>query len=172
MDHRETPGGQIQELKPSLRLRPAQSGEAATLSALAVRSKGYWGYDDDFMATCARELTWSEADITSAIIWIAENETGNLLGFCELRSANDILELDALYVDPSAMGQGAGKALWQKAESVAFDCAARMIGLDADPHAVGFYEHMGATVVGEAPSGSIAGRMLPRMELVVGADDG
>ena len=42
--------------------------------------------------------------------------------------------------------------------------AARAIGLDADPHAVGFYEHMGAKVIGEAPSGSIPGRMLPRME--------
>lgn len=148
-------------------MRPARSGEAANLSALAVRSKGYWGYDDQFMATCARELTWSETELATLVIWVAESQAGILLGFCELRHADGVLELDALYVDPSAMGQGAGKALWDKAEEAAREGAARAIGLDADPHAVGFYEHMGAKVIGEAPSGSIPGRMLPRMEAAI-----
>ena len=151
----------------SLRLRPARSGEAAALSALAVRSKGHWGYDEQFMATCARELTWNETELASVVIWVAENQAGKMLGFCELRLADGLLELDALYVDPSAMGQGAGKALWSKAEDAAREWSARAIGLDADPHAVGFYEHMGAKVVGEAPSGSIPGRMLPRMESTI-----
>ena len=41
---------------------------------------------------------------------------------------------------------------------------ARAIGLDSDPHAVGFYEKMGLKVKGWSPSGSIPGRLLPRME--------
>lgn len=43
---------------------------------------------------------------------------------------------------------------------------ARALGLsslliDADPNAEGFYLRMGAERVGEVPSGSISGRMLP-----------
>ena len=37
------------------------------------------------------------------------------------------------------------------------------ITLDADPNSVGFYQRMGMEIVGESPSGSIPGRMLPRM---------
>lgn len=33
-----------------------------------------------------------------------------------------------------------------------------------DPFAVAFYEAMGMRITGESPSGSIPGRMLPRME--------
>ncbi|TCT06419.1 hypothetical protein EDC22_1111 [Tepidamorphus gemmatus] len=35
--------------------------------------------------------------------------------------------------------------------------------VDSDPFAEGFYLAMGAQRVGEAPSGAIAGRMLPRL---------
>jgi hypothetical protein len=35
--------------------------------------------------------------------------------------------------------------------------------IDADPHAEGFYRAMGAVRVGETPSSSIPGRMLPLM---------
>ncbi|MCC0041531.1 MAG: hypothetical protein H6880_05120 [Rhodobiaceae bacterium] len=33
-----------------------------------------------------------------------------------------------------------------------------------DPFAVAFYEAMGMRITGESPSGSIPGRMLPRMQ--------
>jgi hypothetical protein len=39
--------------------------------------------------------------------------------------------------------------------------------IDADPNADGFYARMGARRVGTVASGSIAGRELPRLELVV-----
>jgi len=35
--------------------------------------------------------------------------------------------------------------------------------LDADPDAEPFYLHHGARRIGEVPSGSIPGRMLPRL---------
>jgi hypothetical protein len=33
----------------ALRLRPGHEEEAGLLSELALRSKGYWGYDQDFL---------------------------------------------------------------------------------------------------------------------------
>ena len=67
---------------------------------------------------------------------------------------------------PSATG--VGRALWEKAEALARDAGAAKIGLDSDPYAEGFYLAMGAMRVGEAPSGSIPGRVLPRMTKQLG----
>jgi hypothetical protein len=39
--------------------------------------------------------------------------------------------------------------------------------LDADPNAVGFYERMGAEVVGETPSRIMPDRTLPRMRVTL-----
>jgi len=43
-----------------------------------------------------------------------------------------------------------------------------LLTIDADPYAEAFYVHGGAVRSGETPSGSIPGRMLPRLELAVG----
>ena len=42
-------------------LRDGESNEAEALSALALRSKAYWGYDEAFMTACVGELTVSPA---------------------------------------------------------------------------------------------------------------
>ena len=39
--------------------------------------------------------------------------------------------------------------------------------IDFDPNVEGFYLRMGARRVGSVASGSIAGRQLPRLELVI-----
>jgi len=75
-----------------------------------------------------------------------------------------VAEVDPLYVEPSLQGGGVGRLLWAELETHARETGAARIILDSDPHAVGFYERMGCRVTGEAPSGSIPGRMLPRME--------
>ncbi|MEE8490728.1 MAG: hypothetical protein V3S60_03740 [Acidimicrobiia bacterium] len=33
-------------------IRPARRDELDLLSDLALRSKGFWGYDDDFLEAC------------------------------------------------------------------------------------------------------------------------
>lgn len=144
MDHRKASGGQVQELTGAFRIRQARAGEASALSAVAQRSKAHWGYDAEFMADCADELTWGESDIASGTFWVAEAGTGTHLGFCDLRLVHDMIEVAALYVDPDAMGAGVGRALWRKAEELADEHKARAIGLDADPHAVGFYQQSSA----------------------------
>jgi hypothetical protein len=36
--------------------------------------------------------------------------------------------------------------------------------IHSDPEAQGFYERMGARLIGKTPSGSIAGRLLPLLQ--------
>ncbi len=42
-------------------VRPARAGEAASLTALCLRSKAHWGYDAGFMGLCVPSLTVSDA---------------------------------------------------------------------------------------------------------------
>ncbi|HWT25523.1 MAG TPA: GNAT family N-acetyltransferase, partial [Solirubrobacteraceae bacterium] len=93
-----------------IRVRPAHPGEAAAVTALALRSKAHWGYDAAFMAAAATELRWDEDDLRRMVVLVAERD-GALLGFAAVDPEADPPALDALFVDPPAMGEGAGRRL-------------------------------------------------------------
>lgn len=61
-------------------LRSARADEVQMLSELALRSKGYWGYDAAFLEACREELTGRVADIESRHVTVLERE-GKVLGF-------------------------------------------------------------------------------------------
>jgi GNAT superfamily N-acetyltransferase len=146
-------------------IRRAGEAEATDLSQLAFRAKASHGYSRAFMDACRAELTISAEDFSQRAFWVAETSVGDILGFAGLwPNADGVCEVDPIYVEPTKQAAGIGRALWAKLEEHARDVGAERLALDSDPHAVGFYERMGCRVVGEAPSGSIPGRMLPRME--------
>ena len=67
-------------------IRFAKPEEALLLSDLALRSKGYWGYDTDFLASCKQELTYQESQLTSPAYCfkVAELKGINITGFFAL----------------------------------------------------------------------------------------
>lgn len=148
-----------------LRIEPASADQAEEISALALRSKGHWGYDDEFLAAVRDELTYSPTDCTSGEMFVAYVDS-DLAGFGGLSGEDAEGELDALFVDPPWIGKGVGGALMSFALDWARDRGMSRVRLDADPGAESFYARFGARRIGEAPSGSIEGRFLPRMEFV------
>lgn len=148
-----------------LRIVRAGYADAAALSDLAFRSKATNGYDDTFMAACRVELTYTAETISSGETWIATSaRASGPMGFYDLRVEGDTAEVYAMFVDPQAKRCGIGSFLWEHLEHQAKILQACRIGLDADPFAEPFYRQMGLSIVGQSPSGSIAGRMLSRME--------
>ncbi|TNE56921.1 MAG: GNAT family N-acetyltransferase [Alphaproteobacteria bacterium] len=147
-------------------IRRAATGEAGVLTCLALRSKQSNGYDDQFMAACREELTVHEEDLTAHMVLVAEGHDQTLLGFVILQLTEDptLGEVRDFFVDPRAKRSGVGRALWAHLKRHAIGLDIRRLFLDADPHATAFYEAMGFAITGEVPSGSIAGRQLPRME--------
>lgn len=136
-------------------------GEAALLSALALRSKAHWGYAPDFIDACRDELTYAAADIARGGFVVAEAD-GAVLGFYALdRCASREVELDALFVEPAAIGRGIGRVLIEDAKARATRLGARRMTIQGDPHAARFYAAAGALPSGTRPSGSIPGRALP-----------
>lgn len=145
------------------RIRRATVAEAQLLSDLAMRSKAHWGYDDAFMEACRAELTVTPETIRAGGVYVCERADGSIAGFFDVRPQGGVAEVYDVFVDPDAIGEGVGRQLWQRLEQRVVELGLDTICVDADPNAVGYYEHMGARVVGEAPSGSIPGRMLPRL---------
>lgn len=146
----------------TLFLRPATESDCEFLTDLSYRSKASNGYEAGFMEACREELAVTPATIGEGELWITESD-GKPVGFFDIRLENDTLEVYALYVDPDLKRSGIGRKLWAVMEERAIAMAAKAIELDADPSAVGFYKAMGCGVIGQSPSGSIPGRMLPRM---------
>lgn len=144
-------------------IRTALPTEAEALSNLALRSKAFWGYSDAFMDACRSELTYSADQIASDthVVGVAEVD-GLVVGFYVLTTLSaDAVELDALFVEPDAIGNGHGRALMDHAARVAAQNGATSLTIQSDPNAADFYRACGGVCVGERRSASISGRTLP-----------
>ncbi len=143
--------------------RRARADECAGLSALALRSKAYWGYDDEFMAKCRDELTLRPDAVATGAYFVAEAEgvPAAIYAFGPLSDGDaDVL---LFFVDPPFIGKGVGRTMFDHMTAEARRVGYRRLVIEADPGALPFYRCMGARAAGRAPSGSITGRTLPRL---------
>jgi GNAT superfamily N-acetyltransferase len=145
-------------------IRNANPGEGAGLTALCMRSKAHWGYDTAFMRKCAAALLVSEASIAAGRVLVATDEAGRTIGTVSVAEDDEGPELALMFVDPPAIGSGAGRVLFEAAVRLARRLGYRRMAILADPNAAPFYERMGARFVRNAPSDAIPGRTLPLYE--------
>jgi GNAT superfamily N-acetyltransferase len=144
-----------------IHFRLGKKEDAQALSALALRSKAFWPYDEKFIQACAEDLTISETRAAGGFIVVAETEN-QILGFYgfdqDLRDA----EMTHLFVEPSLIGKGLGFQLWSHAVQFAKDKGLEPFKLIADPYAAEkFYLKVGCEQVGEVESSVVPGRKLP-----------
>ena len=138
--------------------------ELSGLSDLCFRSKAVWGYDEKFMEACRGELSLEPRDLELTPIAVAELN-GKSIGVAQVKVVDGEADLLKLFVEPSVLRSGTGKALLVWATDVAKKLGATRLTIDADPDAAPFYRRMGAYDVGQAPSGSVPGRMLPKLAM-------
>lgn len=148
-------------------LRPPRPRDLPALSALCMRSKAHWGYDHAFMAACRDELTITPRDLDRFAAVMAEID-GLPAGVALVGWNGPDAEIEKFFVDPAFMGGGVGRALFDWCVATARGMHAPRLLIEADPQAAPFYEHMGAKVIGQAPSASIPGRDLPLLALTLG----
>ena len=141
-------------------IREASPSEADQLTELALRSKGHWGYDQEFSEDARSDLTLTAQYIASCPVFVIE-EQGSIKGFYSLSGEGDEVELMHIFVEPAAIGRGLGKLLFRHAVKTARRLKYKKLVIGSDPFAVEFYEAMGARRVGEITSPIRAGRMLP-----------
>jgi GNAT superfamily N-acetyltransferase len=144
-------------------IRPATASEAELLTELALRSKGHWGYDAEFLRDCRVDLTVTPQFIRSSPVYLLEEE-GRVAGFYSLSGEGVEVELMHLFVEPWAIGRGFGRLLFGHAVEEARSLGFERMMIGSDPFALQFYEAMGARRVGEVASIVRPGRMLPLLQ--------
>ena len=153
----------------SLSFRKAHPEEAGQLSELALRSKAYWGYSEEFLDTCRSELTVDPARIESdRYQYFIAAERDVIVGFYALERVSDKeYELEALFVEPEHIGTGIGRSLLQHAKRVLSRIGASRLIIQGDPNAKEFYVASGGRQIGARESASVPDRYLPLFEIEI-----
>ena len=147
-------------------IEQAHKADLPAIADLCLRSKAHWGYDAAFLEACRDELSpRPDALGPGFVVWRAHG----IEAMAQVTVEGENAELEALFVAPEAIGTGRGRALFHWALQYAAEMGARSLSVTSDPFAAPFYERMGARKTGEAPSDSVAGRMLPTYEIPVPA---
>ena len=149
----------------AFQIRSAREDEAEALSALCLRSKAHWGYDDEFLRLSSQALTLSPAFIAQGRVLVAEDDT-RIVGVAstEPMEAPGTFDLVHLFVEPAAFGRGVGRQLLEAAAEAARREGGLRLSILSDPNAAEFYRRLGARDNGDAPSDAIPGRRLPLLE--------
>lgn len=148
-------------------IRPAEADEADALSELAMRSKAYWGYSNEFMEACADELRVdaTQLDENNYACFVAARDRTVLGYYALVQESASHFELDALFVEPEHIGRGIGRILVEHAVQRVADAGGKVLTIQGDPNAAAFYLAVGGREAGSRESDSIPGRYLPVFEI-------
>lgn len=151
----------------NIQIRRAQPDEAATLTEIAHAAKRHWGYPENWIEHWKDELTITPDFIANNEMYVAISGE-EIAGCGALVLSDSRAELEHMWIRPEHMGNGVGRALFQQIVERATQLNIAGLEISSDPNAEGFYEHMGATRVGEVRS-EIEGqpRVLPRMRFAL-----
>jgi GNAT superfamily N-acetyltransferase len=148
----------------NMMLLRACAEHAAALTKIAFAAKGHWQYPDTWIRRWEGVLTITPEYIIQHPTFVAMIES-EFVGFCAVQIEAGDARLDHLWVLPSFMRRGVGRALFQHAEAIARAGGAVRLRIVGDPHAEPFYFRMGATLCGrERASMDGMERFLPLFE--------
>jgi GNAT superfamily N-acetyltransferase len=133
-------------------IRPATPSDAEALTALALAGKRHWGYPEAWLEAWRGILTKTPNYVAANVVYCAEDETGQLVGYYALERDGSKLRLEDLFLAPSQIGQGLGRQLFEHAVEAARALGVHELLIESDPNAEGFYLRMGAQRVGQIVS--------------------
>ncbi len=124
----------------------AQPADAAILTKVALAAKRYWNYPESWIAEWTPMLTITPQYIEDNQVYALAGAQ-EIIGFYALAGNGARLSLDHLWVVPAEIRKGHGRTLLEHAIERARQLDATTLEIEADPHAQGFYERMGARKV-------------------------
>jgi GNAT superfamily N-acetyltransferase len=147
-------------------IRRALPEEAELLSNIAWDAKAAWGYTEAQLETWRDGLTLTKQSIQLRPTYVAI-ETGEVLGFYQVNTSIKPVELEHLWIRPSRMRRGIGRALLEHAISDLYRAGITSVLIDSEPNATAFYLACGATQIGTraAPIDGEPDRKRPQLRL-------
>jgi GNAT superfamily N-acetyltransferase len=133
-------------------IRDALVAEQPSLTELQRRASLHWdAYREQLLAhPDAIELPVEQ--IQHGLVRVAELGA-DIVGFAVLlQPARSACELDGLFVEPTRMRAGVGRALIDDASRIARERGATRIEVVANPEAVAFYQRLGFTGAAHVPT--------------------
>jgi N-acetylglutamate synthase-like GNAT family acetyltransferase len=91
-------------------IRRATAQDVDALSALALSAKAHWGYTHAQLSAWRGVLEQSVEKVKARPVFVCELD-GRMAGFYALLPGEAVWELDDLWVAPSCMHRGVGRAL-------------------------------------------------------------
>lgn len=148
-----------------MKIRKAKIKDAEILSDIAFSAKSYWKYPESWLKIWKDALTITPEFIESNKVYLAESDE-KVVGFYALVLDGEKAQLEHLWVSPENIGGGIGKKMLAEAIEKAKSFGIKIIEIESDPNAEGFYQKQGAVKIGESKS-EIEGqeRILPLMRI-------
>ena len=148
-----------------LLIRRVIPDEADVLTKIAISAKRYWNYPEQWMEIWIPQLTFGSEYFEVNESWAAEMD-GIPIAFYTWQDRKGIAWIENLWVSSEYIGTGVGKQLFQHASIRSRESGYKIMQLESDPNARGFYEKMGMRKIGEHPA-EVDGqpRTIPVMEI-------
>lgn len=144
--------------------RRALPSEAEAARELILRSMGHWDHPPGYLEEAARLSTLSAEDLRRDDAWMVLVDDA-VAGFYRLSRADDSAEIEEFHLEPSVIGRGIGRRMFDHAAERAGASGARWLVWSTDAHSLGFYLRMGGEITGTEPSGIDGDEPLTRMRL-------
>ena len=148
-----------------LNIRKAKLEEADLLSNIALESKSYWIYDNDFLEKCKPYLTISIDDIINTSVYVIEDGI-SIFGFYQLKHINEKeVDLGMFFIKSEYIKKNLGAKLIEQCKSIAKNLGYKFLIIESDPNAKGFYEKQVGIFKGYVKSEVSETRSLPVYEI-------
>ncbi|MGH9121506.1 MAG: GNAT family N-acetyltransferase, partial [Acidimicrobiales bacterium] len=140
----DRPGGGVSMGAESIELEIRDADRSDVPAAAEVFRRGSLSNVNDRAALLAHPeaLAFTEASLRAGRVRVACVEA-KVVGFATSIRGPVALELEDLFVDPDWMRRGVGRALIADVAMFAAEIGVGVVEVDANPHAMAFYENVG-----------------------------
>lgn len=151
----------------TLKFHPVDPTHLPLINQLMRAGKGYWGYSEEALDRFMKTFGIADAEYFDKTFgFIAESMQG-VVGYYLFKTDEHPPILDHFILDTRHIGQGYGRHLWNHCVEQSQKQGWTEFTLWSDPHALGFYERMGAVKIDERPMVTLPGHMAPIMRFLV-----
>ena len=145
-------------------IRLGTPADYPAVAALFRRASLFNDGDRDDLLANPQHLVLQPDGLEQGRTHVAERH-GSIIGFASWVKAAETVELEDLFVEPTSMRRGVATALVACIVDVLRSQGVSCLEVTANPHALGFYRHVGFRDIGTATTEF---GEAPRMALIIG----